>query len=127
VGGLWDSTTRLVFPVDASLGPLILGATRSHLNLYRLPRAMSGFITARLEGAIKKLSRTRHPSALRASLLLQRRGRRIRVAIRISRAGTADLRLSPLTRGAPSPVRAEYRPRRDGGTLAFTLDQPVED
>jgi hypothetical protein len=116
---LGDSAARLVFSVDTSVGALVCSATRSYLRLYHLSRPTSDFITRQLQGAIRRLPAESRYGPLRVSLTLRSRAGRILVALRVSRAGSANLRLGPLVKGAPVTVQAGYRRGRGGGTLTF--------
>jgi len=120
MGRLGDSSTRLAFPLDASLGPVVVGSIRSYLRLYRLPRSASEFIIERTERAVRRLAARVSPRPLRVRLTLQIRAGQLRVMLRVFCAGPWDLRLASLTRGAPPTARAEYRAGRRGGTLTFT-------
>ena len=120
MGRLGDSSARLVLPLDASLGPVVVGPMRSYLRLYRLPRSASEFISERMERAVRRLAASVSPRPPRVCLTMRSRAGQLRVMLRVFRVGPRDLRLAPLTRGAPPTVKAEYRAGRQGGTLTFT-------
>jgi hypothetical protein len=124
MGRLGDSTTRLAFPVDANLGPLVCAASLSFFRLVGLPRPASSFITRQLMGAIRRLPARSGARSVRVALTLSRHKGRIRAALRVSGAGAIDLRLASLTRGAPPGAEAKYRPGRGGGTLTFSSAAP---
>lgn len=122
-----DSTARVALPLDAGTVPLVTGPTRSFLRLYHLPRAASEFITERLARAVNRLGARVGAHPARIGLTLRSHAGKIRVALRVFRAGAPPVPLAPLTRGAPPEVRAEYRPGRTGGTLTFTATIQRED
>ncbi|HEV8337246.1 MAG TPA: hypothetical protein VGR67_12580 [Candidatus Polarisedimenticolia bacterium] len=122
---LADGSVRLALPLDSSLGPLVTEAARSYLTMCHLPASASRFIARRIQGAVARLVRARQP--VRAWLLLRSRGGEVRVALRVIRAGPPKPTLSPLARGAPPGVRAEYRPGKAGGLLTFTATRPDRD
>jgi hypothetical protein len=122
---LADSSVRLALPLDASLGPVVIEAARSYLTLCQLPASASRFIGGQIQGAVARLVRARRP--VRAWLLLRSRRGEVRVALRVIRSGPPRPTLSPLTRGAPPGVRAEYRPGPAGGLLIFTATRPDRD
>jgi hypothetical protein len=124
MGGIGDSTARVTFPADASLRPLVTTAVRSYLGLYHLPRAASRFILQRLQDAILRLQRQSRKRSVRAALSLKGGAGKIRVALRVSGAGTDKLDLGPLAKGSPSDIQAEYQAGRGGGTLVFIWKAP---
>lgn len=127
MGRLGDSSTRLALPLDASLGPVVVGPLRSYLRLYHLPRSASEFILDRMQRAVRRLAARVSPRSPRVRLTLRIRAGQLRVVLRVFCAGPWDLRLAPLTRGAPSTVKAEYRSGSRGGTLTFTSSLKRED
>jgi len=120
MGRLGDSSARLTLPLDASLGPVVVGPIRSYLRLYHLPRSASEFIIERMERAVRRLAVRRSRRPPRVRLTLRIRAGQMRVVLRVFCSGPWDLRLAPLTRGAPPTVKAEYRAGSRGGTLTFT-------
>jgi hypothetical protein len=120
MGRLADSTTRLTFPLDPNLAEPICSATHSFLRLCGLPRPASLFITRQILGAFRKRGDRSAARAVRGFLTLSSRAGKVRVALRLSGAGTGGLRLASLARGAPSGAEARYRPGRGGGTLTFS-------
>ena len=127
MGRLGDSNARLSLPLDASLGPVLVGPMRSLLRLYRLPRPASEFISERMERAVRLLAKNVTPRHPRVCLTMRSRAGQLRVMLRVLHAGLWGARLAPLTRGAPPTVRAEYRASRRGGTLSFTSALKRED
>ena len=127
MGRLGDSSARLALPLDASLGPMVVGPIRSYLRLYHLPRSASEFISRRMERAVRHLAKKVSPCPPRVYLTMRSQAGKLRVILRVFCAGLRDLRLAPLTRGAPPSVKAEYRAGRRSGTLTFTSDLKRED
>ena len=127
MGRLGDSGARLALPLDASLGSVVVGPMRSYLRLYRVPRSASEFISERMERAVRRLAARASPRPVRVHLTMRSRAGQLRVVLRVFCAGPRDLRLAPLTRGAPPTVKAEYRAGRRGGSLTFTAALKGED
>ena len=122
-----DSTARLALPLDVGTVSLVTGPTRSFLRLYHLPRPASDFITERLARAVSRLAVRLGTRPTRIRLTLRSRAGKVRIALRVFRAGSAPVPLAPLVKGAPPEVQAEYRPGRSGGTLSFTSAIKRED
>lgn len=124
MGGLADSTARVSFPADASLGPLVGTAARTYLRLYRLPGPVSRFILRRLQEAILRLHRGSKTPVSRAALTLSGGAGRVRVALRAAGTAAGRLRQGSPAKGSPQGLQVEYRTGRGGGTLRFMWKAP---
>ncbi len=114
------SSAQISVPLEGSLGCVVLGPVRSYIRIHHLSRAVAEYILQRVERAVCRLSGKKTPRSARARLTMRIQDGRLEVILRLFSPDPWDLRLAPLTRGAPRGVRAGYRAGRRGGTLTFS-------